>query len=183
LKHENFEDKINQNCLEGMRCPNCLSAGPFNIVCETWVEMHDDGSEKHEDLDYDDDSHARCLVYPCEWHGTVGQMRLAFRVIERVKEDILSGMPIVTKATYETFARDVQRDFTLVADDFARIIAKKNPILLEAIQSVADISHSAVEEKPDEIDIRSISLISAFFAIKLLYSQDEVDQLEAAREA
>ena len=53
-------DRINKNCLEGMRCPHCLSAGPFEITATTTVKMHDDGSDDHGDLEYDHTADAMC---------------------------------------------------------------------------------------------------------------------------
>lgn len=184
MKHENYEDKINQGCLHEMRCPWCFSAGPFNIACKTWVEMHDDGSEKHEDLNHDDDSNAQCLNHPCDWHGTVGNLHFAFEMIERIKSKAIpTGIPTISQATFDTFLRDVRRDHTLVADDFAVDLEKKNPILLKAITEIADTMGVVAEKDPEVNDARSNALLGAFCAAKILYNQDEIDQLEAVEES
>lgn len=36
---------MNENNLDGMKCPECGSYGPFHIMVEHMVCMHDDGSE------------------------------------------------------------------------------------------------------------------------------------------
>ena len=183
VEPKEFEDKINKNCLLEMRCPRCFSAGPFNIVCVTEVEMHDDGSEKHGVLDHDNDSHARCLSHPCRWSGTVGQMHEAFEILERLRSSVITEVPVVTKETFDTFLRDVKKDFTLVTESFGELLEKKNPILLHAITDIAKTMGELAEKDPDVRDARSNALLGALCAVKLLYNQDEVDQLEAAREA
>ena len=50
----------NENCLAGMRCPCCVSLGPFNIQAECVVEMHDDGSEHAEQFDWTEDGSCSC---------------------------------------------------------------------------------------------------------------------------
>ena len=35
----------NINCLFGLRCPECKSLAPFEIVVSTTVKMYDDGSD------------------------------------------------------------------------------------------------------------------------------------------
>lgn len=50
----------NSNCLEGYECPNCGWNDQLNIWVTTKIEMFDRGSGDHEDLDYDDNSHAEC---------------------------------------------------------------------------------------------------------------------------
>lgn len=182
MKHENFEDKVNQNCLHQLRCPWCFSAGPFSIICITEVEMHDNGSEKHGDLDHDDNSNALCRNHPCEWSGTVGEMRLAFEILERMRKNIITGVPTITKSTFELFLRDVKKDFTLVTETFSEFLQKENPILLDMIQYIAMTMEALAEGDPDVRDAKSNALLGAFCAVKLLYNQDEANQLEAARE-
>jgi hypothetical protein len=182
MKHEDYEDKVNENCLAQMRCPWCFSAGPFNIVCKTWVEMHDNGSEKHEDLDHDADSNARCLNHPCEWHGTVGDLYFAFELIERMKADVITGVPVITEKTLEIFLRDVKKDFTIVADEFGGFLQKKNPILLEAIKYIAMTMERLAKADPESNDAKSNALLGAFCAVKIIYNQVEVDQVDAVKE-
>ena len=50
----------NTNCLAGMECPKCGSLGPFKISATSVFEMHDDGSEAHGDVEFDDQAHCSC---------------------------------------------------------------------------------------------------------------------------
>lgn len=65
---------MNENCLEGWKCPKCGSEGPFYIidaVIHATILMNDDGTME-EDVtatDWDDDSPARC--YWCGFDGKV----------------------------------------------------------------------------------------------------------------
>lgn len=65
----------NQNCLEGMACPECGSEGPLQISATVLVEVHDDGVEGlprggGEGYQWASDSYCRCPQ--CEHEGTVG---------------------------------------------------------------------------------------------------------------
>ncbi len=64
----------NTNCLAGMACPACGSQGPFDITGVSTFVMHDDGSESHSDIEFDDRSHCVCRV--CGRTGTVGAFTL-----------------------------------------------------------------------------------------------------------
>jgi hypothetical protein len=59
----------NQNCLKGMRCPQCRSLGPFGIVGTALFEVHDDGSDEFADLEWSDLASCRCRE--CNHHGQV----------------------------------------------------------------------------------------------------------------
>jgi DNA-directed RNA polymerase subunit RPC12/RpoP len=52
----------NENCLRGIRCPNCGNQDRFLIVAAILAEVTDDGADiaKHSDVEWDDDSHTRC---------------------------------------------------------------------------------------------------------------------------
>lgn len=95
----------------------------------------------------------------------------------------LGKIPVVTKETFDTFLRDVKKDFTLVAESFSEFLEKKNPILLQAIMHVAKTMEDLAKEDLSIHDARSNALLGAFCAIKLLYNQSETDQLEAMKEA
>lgn len=41
----------NDNCLTNIGCPKCGSRGPFRVQVLTVVEMHDDGTDDHEDTE------------------------------------------------------------------------------------------------------------------------------------
>lgn len=59
----------NNNCLAGMSCPNCGSYGPFKIECASWFTVHDDGTDQHSDVSWDDES--LCSCKSCDYGGTV----------------------------------------------------------------------------------------------------------------
>ena len=66
----------NENCLEGMQCPNpdCGSYGPFVITVVTDALHHDDGIEDYPgDTEWDNDSVCKCKV--CEFISTVQAFR------------------------------------------------------------------------------------------------------------
>lgn len=44
--------KKNTNCLEGIRCPNCGSLGPFLVISECLAIVADDGVEQTSDHDW-----------------------------------------------------------------------------------------------------------------------------------
>lgn len=70
----------NQNCLDGKRCPKCLSYGPFEIAVSMRVLLCDSGAEDAEDgsIEYDGNSLAKC--YHCG-HESV------FRNFDEAPED------------------------------------------------------------------------------------------------
>jgi len=59
----------NTNVLEGMKCPNCFSTGPFQIVGKTLFTVTDEGTGDHSHVEWDDDS--VCLCESCKFDGTV----------------------------------------------------------------------------------------------------------------
>jgi hypothetical protein len=63
---------MNTNILEGWICPNCGNERKFEVEAQTWATLTDDGGEAS-DLDYDDDSAAKC--YECDHAGTVKDFR------------------------------------------------------------------------------------------------------------
>jgi hypothetical protein len=52
----------NVNCLEGKRCPNCGSYGPFEIVVSMSVLLHDNGTDSAQDgtTEYGGDTPTTC---------------------------------------------------------------------------------------------------------------------------
>ena len=58
------EEEVNPNvnCLDGKRCPQCGSYGPFEIVVSMRVLLYDNGSDDAEDgsIEYDGDAPAIC---------------------------------------------------------------------------------------------------------------------------
>jgi hypothetical protein len=59
---ERAVENPNVNCLEGRRCPQCGSFGPFEIRVSMRVLMFDSGSDHSKDcsLEYDEDAPAKC---------------------------------------------------------------------------------------------------------------------------
>ena len=52
----------NVNCLDGKRCPECGSYGPFELLVSMRVLLHDSGTEDAEDGStwYGDDAPTKC---------------------------------------------------------------------------------------------------------------------------
>jgi hypothetical protein len=52
----------NVNCLEGKRCPDCGSYGPFEVVVSMRVLLCDNGTDNAEDgsIEYGDDASTKC---------------------------------------------------------------------------------------------------------------------------
>jgi len=50
----------NNNCLEGFVCPNCEYTEHFYIRSKSLFEVHDNGTEGHEDVEWDGRSDCRC---------------------------------------------------------------------------------------------------------------------------
>jgi hypothetical protein len=59
----------NVNCLEGMRCPNCGSEGPFRIRAEVSVTVTDDGTDDYDNVDWYNTSSCACLA--CQFQENV----------------------------------------------------------------------------------------------------------------
>ena len=73
---EKEKEKINMpnnNVLAGMCCPKCKSEGPFAIQAQAEFVVSDDGTGEYSDVDWDDDSHTRCLA--CKHRGQVKNFR------------------------------------------------------------------------------------------------------------
>lgn len=59
----------NENCLKGIRCPECGSAEPFNIVALATFLVYDTGTDRVDDVEWDDDSRITCTY--CGMQGQV----------------------------------------------------------------------------------------------------------------
>jgi hypothetical protein len=66
----------NTNILEGMRCPQCGSLGPFLIQVTTTANMYDEGADDIGDLEWEDDSSCACTADDCLFDGTVADFRI-----------------------------------------------------------------------------------------------------------
>jgi len=63
----------NENCLNGMKCPECGSEAPFRIAASSWFKVFDDGTDSHEDVEWDEDSCCEC--WDCHFSGKVADFR------------------------------------------------------------------------------------------------------------
>ncbi len=63
----------NENCLSGIRCPNCGSEEPFVITVQTLMRMFDDGSDTHGDVDWNEGS--GCSCESCKHAGLIRDFR------------------------------------------------------------------------------------------------------------
>lgn len=63
----------NTNCLEGMKCPECGSLGPFAIAANVLAEVTDSGVEEYYDVEWDDDCFCHCQL--CGRDATVGDFK------------------------------------------------------------------------------------------------------------
>ena len=64
----------NENCLQGLECPQCGNHKKLRICCQTFVEMTDMGSGEHEDLEYDSESW--CMCPNCGHGETLGGFQI-----------------------------------------------------------------------------------------------------------
>ncbi len=68
------EKNPNTNCLEGRRCSECGSYGPFAVAAHLWVTLHDAGTDDPPkdlgDTEYDETHAARCE--DCQYEGRWG---------------------------------------------------------------------------------------------------------------
>jgi hypothetical protein len=64
---------MNENCLQGMRCPKCGSVGPFRLKMMAVVLTFDDGTDDYEDTEWLEDGFAACV--DCDWEGKVCDLR------------------------------------------------------------------------------------------------------------
>lgn len=67
------EENPNQNCLDGMKCPNCGHFGPFDIYVTSsgYTRVTDDGTDEIEgSVEWEDSSSCRCPE--CRHEATVG---------------------------------------------------------------------------------------------------------------
>jgi hypothetical protein len=58
-----MEPKVNENCLAGVRCPDCGNTESFRVVALVWTVVGDDGAvldPEDMSMDYEPDSVAIC---------------------------------------------------------------------------------------------------------------------------
>ena len=66
----------NVNCLEGLKCPECGNDDRLIIHGCSAFEVTDEGTTRHWDVEYDDDSHAVCPNHDCDFEGKLGEFRI-----------------------------------------------------------------------------------------------------------
>ena len=78
MQDNNYEQHVNENCLECLECPGCHSPGPFDIVVECWMRVSDEGtdSESASDVEWHNDSPCRCPL--CGYFGKVENLKIAW---------------------------------------------------------------------------------------------------------
>jgi Zn ribbon nucleic-acid-binding protein len=91
---------MNENCLEGLRCPNCKQEDVLQIAGTSLFRVVDDGTESHEDVEWDDASFTRCPT--CGFQGKLVDFR-----IEKTEK------PAVVEKTFEVCGY-VKKRFTTV---------------------------------------------------------------------
>jgi hypothetical protein len=53
---------MNNNCLDGIKCPDCSSEGPFDIAALCVARVNDDGVEDTRDFEWDNSSVCVCVI-------------------------------------------------------------------------------------------------------------------------
>ena len=70
LKAYTCEELGNQH---GFKCPKCGQGDQLSIAAVQWHDLLPDGTDNHGDVEWDDDSVAKCNS--CDWCGTVAQLK------------------------------------------------------------------------------------------------------------
>jgi hypothetical protein len=65
---------MNENCLEGLRCPECYQEDTIRIVGQALFTVTDDGTSTEGDIDWGDDSFASCPA--CNYEGNLWDFRI-----------------------------------------------------------------------------------------------------------
>lgn len=97
------DNRTNTNCLEGLKCPQCGNDSRLMIEGVSVFEVHDDGTESHGDVEWDDDAVTQCP----ECHLAAGLKR--FHITETPKEKTYEVVAFVTKR-YTTTIKAVSSD-------------------------------------------------------------------------
>lgn len=73
-----FNPPTNNSVLEGLRCPQCGSEGPFSIACITVGLFADDGVDEYGDMEWESTSGMSCQGYDtdCDFTGTVADFTI-----------------------------------------------------------------------------------------------------------
>lgn len=86
----------NENCLEGLSCPQCGSDGPFVIRAFCDVLVDDEGTEDTLNFDWDDSSAATCKA--CYFDGHLRDYRTTvvakLSLVVEVDYEVSRGAPL-----------------------------------------------------------------------------------------
>jgi hypothetical protein len=74
LCNECQEKDVNNNCLEGMRCPKCKSIEPFRMVVTCFATVYDSGVTDTVEPEWDDNSSCTCIE--CSHSATVKEFTI-----------------------------------------------------------------------------------------------------------
>lgn len=127
--------KPNENCLEGMRCPNCGWTQSFDVEASCAVTVKDDGTDDARDFEWDDNNW--CVCCNCgfnsvvagfkkdRYHRTVYQLEVLSR--DRISDDMCLR-DIIEEATTGGYSADfdvVSRD-VVGREEMAELLIKQN---------------------------------------------------------
>lgn len=77
---EEFEPEVpvqNSNSLQGRRCPECKSLGPFSIEAKSVFKVYDEGTDSYADVEWDDDSFTVC--HECNHSGQLREFQYPYK--------------------------------------------------------------------------------------------------------
>lgn len=137
----------NENCLEGMQCPQCGQAKRVLITAISTFTMTDDGSEEHDSVEYGDGENARCPDCGCTTN--VGGFREAYDMVHNPPEP--SSLEDDNKKLRELLAMSYSGFRHLYTDDGC-LTDSRAPMIDYYKDTVAQIEHA--------IKTRGVSMLS-----------------------
>lgn len=77
-----MKQRINTNCLQGMKCPKCASPGPFSLSTMCTMTWSDDGTEDDGgNMDFNPEGMGQC--HECDYVGDLKEFDAEKRYVER----------------------------------------------------------------------------------------------------
>lgn len=67
---------MNENCLEGVRCPECGQEDSFWIEARALCKVFDDGIEESQDFEWDENSFCMCSNSNCKFIAKVKDFQI-----------------------------------------------------------------------------------------------------------
>lgn len=94
----------NENCLHGIRCPNCGQEDRFFIAGNSLFEVHDDGTEGNTDIEWTGEF---CACPQCDYEGKLADFQV---MKDEEREEYLRSL---VQACYDDnkFLRDVVEQY------------------------------------------------------------------------